>query len=492
MIWTVFQISLLRLWNNKHEVLLTLLIPILFFSIFALIFSRGVGQNTSQISVSFIDDDRSELTQNVIRAALDQPSISRATGVGNTLEDWPIDKLSRLLITQVEASLIVHFPQGFDSRLRSEDAIPVEILDEGTNPVGKQIVEAVLTQALASELGKSMEYSAGMMMVSRSSATSMTGGLLSGNLPGTQPVNTTKNVTQQSINPQFASTSRPGSASSAATSLTGFQRPIAQSSFMPGSADSDAPATQRIDSQPLALRPEPMQTSAPVHLARAPLTTLGRPNVKFINQNVFAYNKHHPKIAMYAAGIAVMFLLFSANGASGSILEEKEAGTLERLLSSRLTITQLLLGKWLFITWLGLVQLTAMFAWGQMVFGIDFTGHLVGFAVLAVPTAGAGASFALLLASLCKTRNQLNGVSVIIVLSMSALGGSMIPRYIMSESMQRLGRLTFNGWALDGFKKIFWYDLPASAVRTEVLVLCGITIIFGIAARFFAPRWSAM
>ncbi|MEO8270645.1 MAG: hypothetical protein ABI557_13060, partial [Aureliella sp.] len=58
MIWTVCQISVLRLWNNKQELLLAFAVPVLFFSIFALIFSRGLGQSLTQVRVSFIDDDR--------------------------------------------------------------------------------------------------------------------------------------------------------------------------------------------------------------------------------------------------------------------------------------------------------------------------------------------------------------------------------------------------------------------------------------------------
>jgi hypothetical protein len=39
---------------------------------------------------------------------------------------------------------------------------------------------------------------------------------------------------------------------------------------------------------------------------------------------------------------------------------------------------------------------------------------------------------------------------------MSALGGSMFPRFQMTDAMQRLGLLTFNAWALDGYVKVFW------------------------------------
>ena len=56
-----------------------------------------------------------------------------------------------------------------------------------------------------------------------------------------------------------------------------------------------------------------------------------------------------------------------------------------------------------------------------------------------VSTAAAASSFALTLAALCRNRAQLNAVAVILILCMSALGGSMVPRYVMSETMQQVG-----------------------------------------------------
>ena len=193
---------------------------------------------------------------------------------------------------------------------------------------------------------------------------------------------------------------------------------------------------------------------------------------------------------MYAAGIAVMFLLFSATTASGSLLEERENSTLDRLLCSRLSMDQLLLGKWAYLTIVGMVQMVFMFSWGALVFGIDLFNHLEGFFAMTLVTAGASSSFALLLASMCKSRTQLSWISTIVILSMSALGGSMVPRYLMSESMQRAGMLTFNAWALEGYNKIFWRDLQLHDIELElgVLTLCGFCFIVG--ARLFAIRWE--
>ena len=45
----------------------------------------------------------------------------------------------------------------------------------------------------------------------------------------------------------------------------------------------------------------------------------------------------------------------------------------------------------------------------------------------------------LVLATLAKSRAQLSGFSTILILTMSALGGSMFPRFLMSENMQKVG-----------------------------------------------------
>lgn len=154
-------------------------------------------------------------------------------------------------------------------------------------------------------------------------------------------------------------------------------------------------------------------------------------------------------------------------------------------------MTQLLGGKWLLIFLVGTVQVTVMFAWAQLTFGVDLLGHLPGFLVMTLVTAGAASSFALLLATLCRSRVQLNAVAVILILCMSALGGSMVPRYVMSETMQEFGKITFNAWALDGYIKVFWRDLPIVELVPELSVLVAVAIVLFVVARQLARRWES-
>jgi ABC-2 type transport system permease protein len=196
-------------------------------------------------------------------------------------------------------------------------------------------------------------------------------------------------------------------------------------------------------------------------------------------------------ISFYAAGVGVMFLLFSVSGASGALLDEVDTGTLDRVLSTRVGMTGLLVGKWVFITLLGMMQLSVMFLWGRFVFGVDLFHHLPGFAVMTAFTASAAAGFGLLLATLARTRAQLSGMGTIIILTMSSLGGSMFPRFLMSDTMQKLGLLTFNAWALDGYLKVFWRDAPVWQLWPQVLVLAILAAVFMSAARMFARRWES-
>jgi ABC-2 type transport system permease protein len=197
-------------------------------------------------------------------------------------------------------------------------------------------------------------------------------------------------------------------------------------------------------------------------------------------------------ISFTAAGIGVMFLLFAVSGASGSLLDEADAGTLDRVLSTRVGMTGLLAAKWVYVTLLGMLQLTVMFVWGMIAFKLDLLKHLPGFFVMTLFTCMAAAGFGLVLATLARTRAQLVALSNIIVLVMSALGGSMFPRFLMSESMQKVGLATFNAWALDGYLKVFWRNAPLTALWPQLLVLSTLTIVFLAIARTLARRWESV
>ncbi len=172
------------------------------------------------------------------------------------------------------------------------------------------------------------------------------------------------------------------------------------------------------------------------------------------------------------------------------MIEEAESGTLDRILSTRVSMTRLLLGKLLYLTGIGVAQLTVMFTWGALFFGVELASHIPGFLIMTIATAIACSAFGLLLASICRSRMQLVALSNLSILMMSALGGSMFPRFLMPEKMQKFGLITLNAWAIDGFQKIFWREEPLWSIWPQVLVLAGLGVLFFVVARRVARRWE--
>jgi ABC-2 type transport system permease protein len=207
-------------------------------------------------------------------------------------------------------------------------------------------------------------------------------------------------------------------------------------------------------------------------------------------RDVVGENKNNKMVSFYAAAVGVMFLLFTASGAGGSLLDEAESGTLDRVLSSRVTMGTLLGGKLCYCVMLAFSQLVLMFTWAWLVFKVDFMSHIPGFVVMGLSTAFAVGAFGMLLASICSTRAQLGPLSTLVILLMSSIGGSMFPRYFMSEAMQKAGLLTINAWAIDGFTKVFWRDEPVSHLWPQVLVLLSVGVVLFAIARRLARRWE--
>ena len=218
---------------------------------------------------------------------------------------------------------------------------------------------------------------------------------------------------------------------------------------------------------------------------------IARPGVMAVEvRDVMGETKKNPTSALLASGLGVMFLLFSAAGAGGALIEEAESGTLDRILSTRVTMSRLLLGKLTYLSIVAVLQLTMMFVWGEMFFGLELHRHIPGFLIMTAVTALAASSFGLLLAAVSRSRMQLVAISNLAILVMSALGGSMVPRYLLSEKVQKLGLITLNAWAIDGFVKVFWREEPLVNLWPQAAVLLLAAAALFAAARRVARRWD--
>jgi len=427
MITTILRIFWIHLRRDRVVWLLTFIVPVAFFSIFAIIFGGSGRNSTAAVRVAVVDEDESDFSKNLV-AALEKDKGLRVTTKLEAKEGDASRHGASLARQDAEAlvrdgnvSAAIILPKGLGKSFPSfsGDRPTVEVLADTSDPVAPQMLSGML-QGLALTAAPDAMMRGGIAQLAK----------WGGGLTPEQ-----RKVVEQAEQH--------------------LKQPAPDDGSSGGAAGSGLLAVKTVD--------------------------------------VLGQEKANPVVAFYAAATAVMFLLFScANGAGGSLIEETESGTLDRILSSNLTMTQLLAGKWISFILLGVMQVSVMFLWGWLVFRLELWSHVPGFLVMTVVTAAAAAAFGIMLGTLCTTRGQLAGLSTTVILLMSAVGGSMFPRFAMSEGMRTAGLFTFNAWALDGYQKVFWRDAPVWELWPQVLVLAALTAVFLIAARLLARRWEVV
>ncbi len=428
MISTLLRVGWISLKRDRAALFLTFALPIVFFSIFAMVLSNAGGGSMESVDlrVLLVDLDDSEVSRDLAASLGAQEAITMVE-VDPSGEPWGRDGAFDT-VRQGEADAAIVLPVGLSDGFGQFTGEPptVELIYDAANPMAQFTVSGLLQAAsFQSSPGVLMEGGMGMLE-------------------------------------QFGGGLTPEQEKAMA-----LARSFMDSGEVPGGGE--IPGLISVDAT--AAQEDGDDDDGP------------------------------EMIAYYAAGIGVMFLLFSMTGAAGGLLEEEERGTLERLLISNVTMSALLGSRWMFFTVLGLVQVLLMFVWGWAVFGLDLwtPERVAGVLAVGAATAAAAASFGLVLAAACRSRAQLGGLSTIVVLVMSALGGSMMPRFIMPDFMQTVSRFTLNGWALDGFLDVFWYADPdtglagmLSSIALEVAVLSTLAVVLFVVARRLARRWEVV
>jgi ABC-2 type transport system permease protein len=433
-LFTFLRIHWIGMTRDRVVQALTFLLPIMFFSIFAAVFSNQ-SDPTSRIRVAVVDEDQSDYSRKLITALEAagglrvRRTVSAEFRAGPMVQEAPADQQPGQLLDRAGAEALVRkgdvpvaiiLPKGIGSANKfygaADDAErpKISLLADVSDPIAPQVVSGLLQKVAFTAAPRTMAVE-GLAMFEKYSG------------PLTPEQRKAVDEWQKNEGPGLSPESSGG---------TSIGLPIDVVNVMQSGQDNA------------------------------------------------------PMVSFYAAGIGVMFLLFSCTGAGGTLLDEEESGTLDRLIGSRAGMGGVLLGKWVFLMLMGMSQLTVMFLWGQLVFGLPLTSHLPGFFLVTVFTCAAAAAFGLVLATLSRSRAQLSGLSTIIILAMSAVGGSMFPRFLMSETMQKFGLLTFNGWALDAYLKVFWRELPLVELWPQLAVLGTLAAIFLMTSRLLARRWE--
>jgi ABC-2 type transport system permease protein len=188
-------------------------------------------------------------------------------------------------------------------------------------------------------------------------------------------------------------------------------------------------------------------------------------------------------VNQFLPGIMTMFVLFAINLTAQGLVEERRRGTLERLLATRLRVSELFIGKFLAYMARGFLQTTVLLLLAYAVFRIFTPVSFMEALVLALLFSAACSTLGIIIGSLCKTQNQATWISVFFTMFMVMISGTFMA-ITPGTVLETVSRISLNTYANEAFRGILIQGNSLADVKTDILVLAGVTIVGLIVSRF--------
>jgi len=183
------------------------------------------------------------------------------------------------------------------------------------------------------------------------------------------------------------------------------------------------------------------------------------------------YQQNVPGYTIYGIFWIVSLLAFS-------VLREKQEGTFRRLLVAPMSRTVMLAGKLMPYYLINIIQIAIMLGVSSLLFKMSLGHSPAGLVVVSLAAAATATGLGVFVAALARTEAQIGGLTVLLLLTLSALGGSFIPRFIMPEWLQTIGLVTPHAWALDAYQDLLVRGYGVIEVLPKVGVLAAFALAF--------------
>lgn len=182
------------------------------------------------------------------------------------------------------------------------------------------------------------------------------------------------------------------------------------------------------------------------------------------------------------SGMTLQYLLFWGMESGLLLLRERQRGLWSRLRAAPVPLGAVLLGKALSTTVVALLMVLATFGFGAVVFGVSVAGSWVGFALLAVAASVLSASIGLLVAAVGGTEARARGISILVILAVSLLGGLWLPAFALPGWARDIASVFPTTWAMRGLDGVTWQGRSLMDTLPAVAVVTGFAAVFLAAA----------
>ena len=183
----------------------------------------------------------------------------------------------------------------------------------------------------------------------------------------------------------------------------------------------------------------------------------------------------------------VMFIFFIVGAESASLLQEREVGTLRRLLAAPLPRWTVIAGKMLAYGLLVCVQVVILFTLGYLAFDISLGSDPLALVVITLAVAFVAVSMGILVAAFAKSAKQADNIGMILAFVFAGIGGAFPtwPPMFRSEGfIGILSKFTPHAHALEGYYSI----MAENAGFTQILPQLGFLLLMGLVF-FLVAAW---
>jgi ABC-2 type transport system permease protein len=178
----------------------------------------------------------------------------------------------------------------------------------------------------------------------------------------------------------------------------------------------------------------------------------------------------------------VMAVLFVAVRSIGDLFEETKSGMLRRQLSTPLPLAKIVAAKLFFGVVLGVVVTAILAVAALLMRWIDTPVDLWASILLTIVFSAAACGILALIFALTRNEKQSGILSWLVIMGMSAVGGSLIPVEAMPAAMRSASRFTVNYWVIDGYKAILFKGATTAGIANDLfvlLVIAAVTLAMG-------------
>jgi ABC-2 type transport system permease protein len=179
----------------------------------------------------------------------------------------------------------------------------------------------------------------------------------------------------------------------------------------------------------------------------------------------------------YSVSLSVLFLFFTVQFGVLSMMEEREVGTLNRILVSPIPPAAIVLGKMASAFVIGLTTMVVLVVATALIIGAEW-GDPIAVSVLILAGVIVAISLSVLVSAAARTSEQAGAYATIAAMVLGLLGGVFFPISDAPGLLEAFSYASPHRWLLEGFRDVS-YGAGAGSLGPTLAALAGFIVLFG-------------